>query len=209
MPGPSTLRLIIILLHGIPLLGFNLKHEMLSPETGALATMNAGALKILVQPASQADCKGNKVVFTVVAEGGTSTLHYQWMRKRVSDAAFTAFGARDSSKLEVPNIGTGTEAPDGTLYLVNVTSLNEMATSASATLTVNQITGIAPTGIATFTVRQGSNLALTVMTSGKVPLSYQWIKKMGPYNWQDLSDQPTISGSQRELLKFSKLALSD
>ena len=167
-----------------------------------------GTLTISVQPADQTDCKGNKVTYSVVAKGG-SILHYLWKRKRPTDAAFASFGAADSTKLAVYNIGTGTEAPDGTLYQVTVADQSGTVTSRQALLTVNQITGIAPVGIATFTVNEGENLSFTVLTSGNPPSSFQWIKKFGSNDWRDLTDNTTISGSKSAQLNFTKIALSD
>jgi len=167
-----------------------------------------GTLTISVQPADQTDCKGNKVTYSVVAKGG-SILHYLWKRKRPTDAAFASFSAADSTKLAVYNIGTGTEAPDGTLYQVTVADQSGTVTSRQALLTVNQITGIAPVGIATFTVNEGENLSFNVLTSGNPPSTFQWIKKFGSSDWRDLTDNSTISGSRSVQLTFSKIALSD
>ena len=167
-----------------------------------------GTLTISVQPADQTDCKGNKVTYTVVAKGG-SILHYLWKRKRPTDAAFASFGAADSTKLAVYNIGTGTEAPDGTWYQVTVADQSGTVSSRQALLTVNQITGISPVGVATFNVNEGDNLSFTVITSGNPPNSYQWIKKFGSSDWRDLTDNSTLSGSRSAQLTFTKIALSD
>jgi len=166
-------------------------------------------LSIVVQPVDQVDCKGNKATFSVVAEGGVGTIHYQWKRKRATDAAFVTFGAKDSTKLPVYNIGVGTEAPDGTMYQVTVSDQNSVLTSVSASLMVNQITGIAPVGVATYTMNLGDNLWFKVLTSGNIPSAYQWIKKMGPNDWRDLADNSIISGSQRDQLNFTRLSVSD
>jgi hypothetical protein len=166
-------------------------------------------LKIVVQPANQTDCKGNKATFEVVAQGGNGAIHYQWKRKRPTDTAFSTFGAKDSTKLPVYNIGTGSEAPGGTQYQVTVYDDNNVETSAYALLTVNQITGISPVGVATFNLNQGENLSLHVLTSGNIPSSFRWIKKFGPNDWQDLIDDQTLSGSQNDQLNFTKISLAD
>jgi hypothetical protein len=169
----------------------------------------AGTLIITVQPVDQTDCKGNKVTYMVVADGGTGTIHYQWQRKRPADAGFASFGARDSTKLPVYNIGVGTDAPDGTLYQVVVTDQNSVLTSGHASLKVNQITGISPVGVATYTINEGENLWLKVLTSGNLPSAYQWIKKLGPNNWGNLADNSIISGSLQEQINFSKISVAD
>ena len=166
-------------------------------------------LSIKVQPQNQADCKGNKATFAVVAEGGTGPIHYQWKRKRPQDSGFDAFGAKDSTKLAVYNIGSATDSPDGTLYQVTVSDQINLITSAIASLTVNQISGISPVGVATYTLNQGENLWLKVLTSGNSPLAYQWIKKYGSNDWRNISDHATLSGSQSEQLNFTKIAVAD
>ena len=166
-------------------------------------------LKIKVQPQNQADCKGNKATFSVVAEGGTGLIHYQWKRKRPQDSVFIAFGAKDSTKLAVYNIGSAADSPDGTLYQVTVSDQINQVTSAIASLNVNQISGISPVGVATYTLNQGENLWLKVLTSGNIPLAYQWIKKYGSNDWRNLADNATLSGSQDEQLNFTKIAVAD
>ena len=169
----------------------------------------ASNLKISVQPTDQTDCKENKVTFSVNAEGGVGAIHYFWKRKLPKDTVFTSFGAKDSTKLPVSKIGVGDESPSGTQYKVEVKDQDTTLTSGIAVLTVNEITGIAPTGVASYTVNQGENLWFKVLTSGNVPSAYQWIKKYGSNDWRDLIDNATISGSQREQLNLTKLLVAD
>ncbi|MCL6103284.1 MAG: immunoglobulin domain-containing protein [Bacteroidetes bacterium] len=169
----------------------------------------ATTFKITVQPVDLTDCKGNKVTFSVIAEGGVGAIHYRWKRKLPTETIFTSFGAKDSTKLPVYNIGERNEPPSGTQYLVEVSDQDTTLTSGIAVLTVNQITGIAPTGVASYTVNQGENLWFKVLTSGNTPSAYQWIKKYGSNDWRDLADNATISGSQREQLSLTKLLVAD
>jgi hypothetical protein len=166
-------------------------------------------LNITVQPENQIDCKGNKVTFSVLIDGSNGPVHYQWQRKRPLDTSFATFGAKDSTKLAVYNIGTGSEAPDGTWYQVIVSDQNGTITSGIASLKVNQITGISPVGVANYTLDQGEDLLLKVLTSGNSPLSYQWIKKFGSNDWRDVTDDSTVSGSQFEQLNFRSVSVSD
>jgi len=166
-------------------------------------------LNIKVQPADQADCKGNKATFSVTSEGGVGKIHYLWKRKRPTDAVFASFGAADSIKLAVYNIGVGNESPDSTLYQVSVSDDETEITSSAAHLTVNQITGIAPIGVASYTLNQGENLWLKIQTSGNSPSGFQWIRKSGPSNWQDVTDGISISGSQDAQLNFTKISVAD
>lgn len=167
------------------------------------------SLTITVQPVDQADCKGNKATFSVFTEYGSGPVHYQWKRKRPVDPEFAAFGARDSLKLPIYNIGTGSEAPDGTLYQVTVSDQNSSVISAIAMLTVNSITGIAPLGVASYTLNQGENLWFKVQTNGNIPSGYQWIKKQGTGAWRDLADNSIITGSQQNQLNFCKISPPD
>lgn len=166
-------------------------------------------LNIKVQPTNQTDCKGNKVSFSVLIDGNNGIVHYEWLRKRPHDTSFATFGAKDSTKLPVYNIGSGSEAPDGTMYQVHVSDQRGMVTSVIAYLNVNQIAGISPVGVANITLNQGEDLPLKVLTSGNSPLSYQWIKKFGANDWRDVEDDSTISGSQSEQLNFKLISVSD
>ena len=168
-----------------------------------------GVLNIKTQPIDQADCKGNKITFSVITEGGNGKIHYLWERKRPTDPLFAAFGAADSMKLPVYNIGVGNESPDGTLYQVLVSDSEAEITSVAAHLTVNQITGIAPIGVASYSVDQGVNLWLKALTSGNSPSGFQWIRKSGNSNWPDVTDGKSISGSRGAQLNFTKIALAD
>jgi len=200
--------IVLLLLEIISGIGFPGKSDQFTYREKDMISLSS-ALSINVQPVDQTDCKGNKVTFSVIAEGGLAPVHYQWQRKRPTDAGFTTFGAVDSTKLSVYNIGVGSEAPDGTLYRVVLTDQNSSVTSISAALRVNQITGIAPVGVASFTRNEGENLWFNVLSSGNTPSAYQWIKKQAPGNWTNLSDNSTISGSREEQLDFTKISLAD
>lgn len=199
---------ILLLLKPASGINFNATITLENFRESALHFMD-NILNIKVQPENQADCKGNKATFSVVAEWGTGPVHYLWKRKRPQDAGFSTFGAKDSTKLAVYNIGSATESPDGTLYQVTVSDQINLVTSAIASLTVNQISGISPVGVATYTLNQGENLWLKVLTSGNSPLAYQWIKKFGSNDWRDLSNDATLSGSQSVQLNFTKIAVKD
>ncbi len=175
----------------------------------SLPDVASSPIKIIVQPLDQTDCKGNKVTYTVLVEGGIGSIHYLWKRKRVSDTGFMAFGAKDSTKLPVYNIGVGVEAPNGTQYQVIVTDQESAVSSTVVSLFVNQIAGIAPIGVATYTINQGDNLAFQVLTTGNNPLSFQWIKKYGSNDWRDLVNNSIISGSQSAQFSLTKISLAD
>jgi hypothetical protein len=58
-------------------------------------------------------------------------------------------------------------------------------------------------------MNQGENLWLKAQTSGNSPSGYQWIRKSGPSNWQDITDGLTISGSRDAQLNFTKISVAD
>lgn len=169
----------------------------------------AGLLTITLQPEDLNDCKGNKVTFSVGTQGGTGTIHYLWKRKRPADGSFMTFGAKDSTKLPVYNIGVGVEVPDRTLYQVSVSDLETELTSLPAMLTVSQITGISPVGVAVHIINAGESLVLKVLTSGNAPSAIQWIKKYGTNDWRNVADNSRVSGSSSEQLTFTKISVPD
>lgn len=199
---------LILIFSGL-IFGPDIRGNNFLPYQESLLPDLAISLTIRTQPADQTDCKGNKSTFSVVTEGGTGKIHYLWKRKRPLDPSFTAFGAADSVKLPVYNVGVGNESPDSTLYLVSVTDAEAEITSVSALLTVNQITGIAPIGVASYKLNQGENLYLKVLTSGNSPSGFQWIRKSGFSNWPDVKDGVSISGSQDAQLNFTEISVCD
>lgn len=169
----------------------------------------ANVLTITSQPLDQTDCKGNKVTFSIGTQGGAGILHYLWRRKRPFEAEFSSFGAKDSIKLPVYNVGSGAEAPDQTMYQVTVSDQESILTSLPALLSVNQITGISPVGVAVYTINEGENLDFNVLSSGSGPSAVQWIKKYGNSDWRDVTDNQTVSGSTTAQLRFTNISLSD
>ena len=103
----SSLFLLIKLASGIDPPANKIQVTYQEAGSSALAT----TLRISVQPVDQTDCKGNKITFSVIAEGGIGAIRYLWKRKRPADAAFASFGAKDSTKLPVCDIGVGSESP--------------------------------------------------------------------------------------------------
>ena len=199
---------ILLLLKPVSAIDFNAVKNF-GTNWKSTSSLADNILNIKVQPVNQSDCKDNKATFSVVAEGGTGPVHYLWQRKRPQDSVFIAFGAKDSSKLAVYNIGSANDSPDGTLYQVTVSDQINQVVSAIASLTVNQINGISPIGTATYNLNQGENLWLKVLTSGNEPVAYQWIKKFGSGDWRNISDNATLTGSQSDQLNFTKIAVAD
>ena len=134
-------------------------------------------LNLTSQPQNQADCNGNQIKFAVTIGSGAPPYTYTWYYKRTTDPSFsilstTANVSTFSHTLTVANIGNAT-APDGTQYYVEVTDANNCSvTSGTATLTVNEITGIKPS-TRNISICQGGSYTLTANTTGSVA-SYQW-----------------------------------
>lgn len=175
---------------------------------GPATYMTSDPLAIAIQPSDQVNCKGNKVTFAVAAIGGEGKIHFSWLRKRPGEPGFSSFGAKDSTKLPVAAVG-GAESPDGTLYKVVLSDLSASITSREAVLTVNQVTGISPVGTATFTVREGENLSFRVLTAGRAPVSWQWIRRAGTNDWRSLTDNQIRTGCQSDQLLFNGITPAD
>jgi hypothetical protein len=150
---------------------------------------------ITAQPASQTDCYGGDVLFSVTATGGEGSYTYQW--KKYDGSNWNDISGATSSTLLISNIGN-TENPDQTQYQVIVTdACGITATSSVATLTVNQLTH----SLVSETVCQGGNTAFSVTTSGSSPVSYEWllngspISNGGPYSGAT-SQTLTITNAQ-------------
>jgi len=135
---------------------------------------------IVTQPHSQAKVAGDSVSFSVVANG--LHLHYQWRKggKPISGATQPEYDLNSVT------------AADAGVYSVVVSNEAGNVTSASATLTVAVLPGIAaqPRGL---TVKQGQTVIFAVVGSGTAPLSYQWLK-----------DGTNITGANRASLIIPK-----
>lgn len=163
---------------------------------------------IITQPADILDCEGHIVSFKVVATG--SELIYVWQRKKPSEDAFINIPLIGESNVSYPapgsirlvNVGNS-DAPDGTQYQVVITdSDNYSITSNSATLTVNEITGV--TLPVNKIICQGEDYSYTVTTSyPSNVVSYQWKKYISPLIWDPVVDGGVISGANTSQLMFT------
>ncbi|GAP69379.1 protein containing PKD repeat [Bacteroidales bacterium 6E] len=122
------------------------------------------------QPASQTDCPGESVEFSVVMAGGVAPYTYQWETRPTSGDPWSPVGTNIPA-LAITDIGE-TGPASGTEYRVTVTDdCNNSTTSSIAVLTVNRIVA-AP--LVETTLCQGENTTFSVNTSGTTPVSYQW-----------------------------------
>ena len=134
----------------------------------------SGSLTITKPPISQADCYGNQVKFSVIIVDAIGTVTYQWQQMPPGGSYSNIAGA-NSNILIIDNIGVNNQNTNGTQYRVIVSDCCNTLISTSATLTINEITGIQPKKTQT-TVCEGGSFSFTVNTSGLSPISYQWLK---------------------------------
>jgi len=133
----------------------------------ATVTVNAVVPTITTQPANQMATVGATATFTVVANGGSSTLSYQWKN------GGTAITGATGASYTTPAL---TLAESGSSYTVVVTDSAGSVTSNAATVTVTAVP-VAPT-ITTQptnqTVNAGATATFTVVATGTATLTYQW-----------------------------------
>lgn len=153
-----------------------------SASASGTVTLN-NPINITTQPASQADCKGNSVDFTV-SYSAPGTVSYQWQSSTDNGVTWIpiigigASGSTSTSPItySATNIGVSGVNLNGTQYRVIITDPNGcIVTSTPAILTVNEITSITPGNTSTVLCESGS-FSFTVATSGNAPTSYQWKK---------------------------------
>jgi hypothetical protein len=164
---------------------------------------------ITTQPVDQLDCEGAFVNFKAVATLGT----YTWQRKKPTDADFITIPTELNVTYPTPgtirlqNVGNS-DAPSGTKYRVIVSNGSCSIISNTATLTVNEITGVIPsvasTSVTDVTICNGTNFNYQVTTS--IPanvVSYQWKKWNNPGQWDNVSNGGVISGATTSQLTFT------
>ena len=134
-----------------------------SVTSSAAALSVVDSVTIDTDPASTVGCVGGSVTLTVVASG--TALEYQWRKDSVDISGATA------ASLTLDEL-TSEDVAD---YDVVVTSNCGTATSAAATLTVNDPVTITAEPSST-TLCEAEMLSLSVTATGTTPLTYQWRK---------------------------------
>ncbi|MEX2429287.1 MAG: immunoglobulin domain-containing protein [Bacteroidales bacterium] len=150
------------------------------------------------EPADVNECAGTTASFTVAASG-EGPLTYQWYNTggALSDAG--DISGVTTATLQIANI----EVADEDDYYVEVGGLCTGATSANATLTIDEDVTI-DTGPVAVTECEGSEITFTVAASGTIT-SYQWRK-----GTTDLSDADTdISGATTATLTIDNIETAD
>ncbi len=120
--------------------------------------------EITSQPQSRAVNAGGQASFSVVATG-TAPFTYQWQKNGSNIAAANA------SSYDIFNVAVA----DAASYRVIVSNATGNATSAVATLAVNEVPIITAQPQSS-TVNEGAVVTFSVTAAGTAPLSYQWQK---------------------------------
>jgi DNA-binding beta-propeller fold protein YncE len=137
-----------------------------SVTSGAAAlSVNAIAPAIVTQPQSQTVYAGSTASFSVVASG-TTPLSYQWQQNGVNIAGAT------NASYTTPVLATSSSGSTFDVIISNAAST--VATSGTATLTVNPVAPAIVTQPQSQTASAGSSANFSVVASGTAPLSYQW-----------------------------------
>lgn len=148
---------------------------------------------VVVQPASQTDCYGESVEFSVTAGGGDGSYTYQWQKYDGSN--WNNISGATSDTYLVSNIGD-INNPDQSQYRVVITDgCSQAVTSGEATLTVNQMVVQA---LVTEMICDGDAISFTVETSGVQPTAYEW-----QLDGTTISNGATYSGVDQKTLTIS------
>ncbi len=144
-------------------------------SNSATLTVNAGnaAPAITTQPANQTVSVGQAATFTVTASGA-APLTYQWEKNSVNIT-----GATSASYITPATVSTDS----GTNFDVIVSNSIGSATSKSATLSVNAVTGTSNIDVITYhydNLRTGQNTSETTLTTANVTQTK--FGKLGSFN---------------------------
>nr|WP_319511266.1 HYR domain-containing protein [uncultured Draconibacterium sp.] len=162
--------------------------------------------EITTQPASQTDCLGESVEFTVAAIGGETPYSYAWQMRPTSsdawgDAAMVSNIVTTDDVMVVTNIGDSNN-PDHAEYRVIVTDVcGNSDTSSVAAITVNTILNAL---VDTTTVCQDGAATFSVLTSGSVPVLYEWFLNSSP-----VSNNAVFSGTTTQTLTITNAQVSE
>ncbi|MGC4072788.1 MAG: pectinesterase family protein [Nibricoccus sp.] len=136
----------------------------------ATLTISSGAVapSIATDPVSATVLVGGANTFTTVVNG-TAPLSYQWQKSTDNGANYTNISSATSSSYAIASA----TLTDAGLYRLVVTNAQGSATSAAATLTVNQAPVITAQPVSA-TLNPGAALNLSVTANGSPTPTYQW-----------------------------------
>jgi diaminopimelate epimerase len=153
---------------------------------------------ITTDPADVTVCAGNTATFSVTATG-SAPLAYQWQLS--TGGPFSDIVGATSDTYTTPALALG---DSGNQYRVVVTNACGTATSAAATVTVNDCCDepIITSDPADVTVCAGNTATFSVTATGSAPLAYQWqLSTGGPFS--------DIVGATLDTYTTPALALGD
>jgi len=162
--------------------------------SGECGTVNSSSATLSVnentgiasQPSDKTVCEGSSASFSISANG--TSLSYQWQEYNGSSWSNIS-GAANSSY----SISSASIPQDGYLYRCRVSGTCGTVNSSSATLSVNENTGIVSQP-SYKEACEGSNATFSVNAEGS-GLSYQWWKDDGNGWSQTGTDQPSYTES--------------
>jgi hypothetical protein len=149
------------------------------------------AIAITTQPASQVNCEGNNIVFSIVASG--SNLSYQWQKNLVD-----IMGETNSTL----NIISVTNADNGNYRCIISNSCGQTLNSDEASLSINDATVIVDQPLDAVECI-GNTIIFSVTATGS-SLNYQWYK-----DGIAMANVGDISGAFAKDLIITNLDLTD
>ncbi len=133
----------------------------------ATLTVVPSAPRIATQPADTSVLDGDSATFTVVLNGGTPPITYQWLRNDV------VIGGATAASYTAPSVAMG---DTGALYRVSMTGGGGTTQSANARLTVTPRPPTVTDQPDNLAVTFQSSAAFAAQASGTAPLTYQWLR---------------------------------
>ena len=145
-------------------------HGTATSNEGLLSVIRVLPPSITADPTPKTVLDGQPASFSVTATG-TAPLTFQWQKNAVNIA-----GANGSTY----NIAAAVYADSGALFRCIVSNLKGADTSNSALLSVTAVAPAIITHPANQQVSVGDTATFTVIASGSLPRSYEWLKDGSP-----------------------------
>jgi hypothetical protein len=169
---------------------------------------------VTTQPVSQTAIAGNNATFSVVASGSPTPLTYQWYRELAKTSTWnvlangSGYSGADTASLTVAT----TPAMDGDKFLCVVTNSTGTATSAPASLIVNETLPIITTQTSGQNVTAATSTYFRVTAGGSATFGYyyyQWQRlPAGSSMWTDVVASSTYNGPTNSQLTIYGTSLA-
>jgi hypothetical protein len=180
-------------------------YSVVVSNAGGTATSEVAVLDVLApptitaQPSSVTTNIGASAVFSITAQGGSSTLGYQWLKSGVAVVDGGTITGSTTASLTLANVTNSDAGP----YQCVVTNSSGGVTSSVATLSVIVAPTIA-TQPASQTVNNNTAAIFNVSATGTAPFTYAWYKNGGA-----LANSAKISGATTASLTVTNTATTD